>query len=300
MKRIAAAIIAALLASTVPARSDDPFRGAATPASLPPGESGRTIEEFHARETRPEDTGLLFLLRCMADTAARKNAQAVRDCSAAIAYDPDNAGPYKFRGAAYLFQGRYAQALDDFDRALALDPRDPDSFAGRGETFRMLREFPKAIAAFGEAIALAPKNPHYWNARCWMRVEAKMQLPRALTDCSTALRLDPGFAPALDSRGFVYLRMGKYAHAIRDYDRAIGLRPDYPTALFGRGIAKLRLGRIAAGRVDIARARAIDPDVDGFFAAMGVTGKGLAMPPKGKSRPNDGSKSGTNDRLAGR
>ncbi|HWA88785.1 MAG TPA: tetratricopeptide repeat protein [Rhizomicrobium sp.] len=303
MKRTSAAAAiaaAALLACTVAARADDSFRGATVPASLPPGESQRTIDEFRARAVQPEVAGLFYLFHCMTDTASRKSAQAVRDCGAAIAYDPDNADAYKFRGEAYLFLGRYELALQDFDRSLVLDPRDAEAFAGRGETFRMLREFPKAIAAFGKAIALAPADPHYWNARCWIRAEAKVELASARADCTAALRLDPAFALALDSRGFVYLRMGRYARAIRDYDRAIGLRPDYPTALFGRGIAKLRLGRIAAGRADIAKARAIDPDVDAFFVRMGITDGERVKPPRNKDRMRDDPKAGPGDRFARR
>jgi tetratricopeptide (TPR) repeat protein len=103
-----------------------------------------------------------------------------------------------------------------------------------------------------------------------------------------AHKLSPDFAPAMDSRGFVYLRLGAYERAIRDYDDAIRLQAGYASAYFGRGLARLHLARVAEGRADIVKARALDPRIETLFASAGVTGKGLPMPPmnshKGKRK----------------
>lgn len=50
-------------------------------------------------------------------------------------------------------------------------------------------------------------------------------LEGALSDCNDSLRLFPNNKDALDSRGFAYLKMGKFDAAIADYTAALRLEP---------------------------------------------------------------------------
>jgi tetratricopeptide (TPR) repeat protein len=51
------------------------------------------------------------------------------------------------------------------------------------------------------------------------------KLKRAIAEFNTALRIDPGFAPAYYQRGVVYAQAGDYKHAIDDFTSAIALDP---------------------------------------------------------------------------
>jgi tetratricopeptide (TPR) repeat protein len=95
-------------------------------------------------------------------------------------------------------------------------------------------------------------------------------LQEALPDCNEALKLKPNYIHALDSRGFVQLRMGQYEAAIADYDAALKLEPNKVASLYGRGMARRRKGDYAAGNADIAAARAIEPDVTAQFLRYGL------------------------------
>ena len=97
------------------------------------------------------------------------------------------------------------------------------------------------------------------------------QLQAALSDCNEALRLRPDFANALDSRGFVHLKSGRYDEAIVDYDAALRLDPKKLASLYGRGMAKRRKQDIAGGNADIAAARALKPEISMDFARYGVS-----------------------------
>jgi hypothetical protein len=81
----------------------------------------------------------------------------------------------------------------------------------------------------------------------------------------------PSQAPALEIRGFTYLKMGRLKESIADFDSSLQRRPDSATSLFGRGIARRRSGDVAAGDADIAAARKIDRTVDYLYARRGVT-----------------------------
>ena len=78
---------------------------------------------------------------------------------------------------------------------------------------------------------------------------------RRSADCNEALKLKPDYINALDSRGFVLLRMGKYDEAIADYDAALQIEPNKVASLYGRGMAKRRKGDYAGGNIDIAAAK---------------------------------------------
>ena len=82
------------------------------------------------------------------------------------------------------------------------------------------------------------------------------RLRDALVDCNEALQLKPDYIDALDSRGFVELRMGRYHAVDRRLRRGAENRsPSKITSLYGRGMAKRRKGDYAAGNADIAAAR---------------------------------------------
>jgi tetratricopeptide (TPR) repeat protein len=284
MIRIVSAVaIAIATALAIDAANAD---AAFMPASVPSGEIHRWTQEFAARSLQPQVAEMIFLLSCLTDVAAAHFESAERNCSEAIHHEPDNPGPYKLRGEASLFLGRLEYALVDLNQAIDLDATDPESYAARGQAYRLLRNYRLAIADFDTAIALAPQNPAYWNGRCWIRAEANRELRIALKDCKKVQRLSPQFFAAFDSGGLVYLRLRQFTRAIRDYSTAIRLHSDYATAYFGRGLANLHLARIASGQRDIRKARQLDPDIDSYFARMGVTGHGLAMPRAGRPAPS--------------
>jgi tetratricopeptide (TPR) repeat protein len=62
-----------------------------------------------------------------------------------------------------------------------------------------------------------------WNSRCWARAIIG-ELETALQDCNQALQMRPAYSEALDSRGLVYLKMGKLDEAIADYTSVLEVR----------------------------------------------------------------------------
>jgi hypothetical protein len=79
----------------------------------------------------------------------------------------------------------------------------------------------------------------------------------------------PGYADALDSRGFVKLKIGLPSSAIADYDAALQTKKQ-ASSLYGRGIAKKQTGNTAEGDNDIAAAKALDPVIAAEFDRDGI------------------------------
>lgn len=103
-----------------------------------------------------------------------------------------------------------------------------------------------------------------------MRAVRGHPLDRALADCNEALRARPGDANVLQSRCFVYYRMGNYSAAAADCDAAEKSHPRYDEALYVGGLAKLRQGDAKGGGADIAAAIGANYRIADIYALYGV------------------------------
>jgi tetratricopeptide (TPR) repeat protein len=160
---------------------------------------------------------------------------AIKNLSARIAENPDDAGALYRRGQVYASKGAYTLAIKDFDDTIRLNPRDVEAY----------------------------------NNRCWTRTVIG-DLQSALRDCNEALRLRPNFVDALDSRGLVNLKSGMTKNAIADFDAALKINPRLTSSLYGRGLARQRNGAVSEGEVDINNAKAMDPNIVKEFSDYGV------------------------------
>jgi hypothetical protein len=159
----------------------------------------------------------------------------IKNLTAKLADNPDDANALYRRGQVYASKGAYSLAIRDFDDSIRLNPKDVEAF----------------------------------NNRCWARAVIG-DLQAALKDCNEALRLRPNFVDALDSRGLVNLKSGLAKNAIADFDAALRINPRLTSSLYGRGLAKQRNGSISEGELDISNAKAMDPNIVKEFADYGV------------------------------
>ena len=95
-------------------------------------------------------------------------------------------------------------------------------------------------------------------------------LQAALEDCDRALGAGINNAASYDSRGLIYLKMGRLDAAIEDYGFALRIESKLASALYGRGLARLRQGDKAGGETDITAAETIQPGIGDDFARYGV------------------------------
>jgi tetratricopeptide (TPR) repeat protein len=145
----------------------------------------------------------------------------------------------------------------------------------RADVYRQMGQIDHQMADFDLAVTVAPRIGKSsvaaaYNERCFARAESGQELDTALSDCNAALALRPEEADFLDSRCFVYFRMGNYAAAITDCDAAVKEDSEESTSIYVRGLAKLKTGDAAGGNADIAAAEKIDEKVADTYAGYGV------------------------------
>lgn len=162
------------------------------------------------------------------------------------------------------------EKISELTEKISKDPTDSKSYIDRGNAYQQKGEHERAIADFSQAITIKPDDADNWNHRCWGRAIAGIELKQALTDCERSLQLRPNDANTLDSRAFVYVKLGEYDRAIAGYTAALNVNATLATSRYGRGLAKLRKGDNKGGNADIAAAERINKNIGKDFEKWGI------------------------------
>ncbi|MBI4662895.1 MAG: protein kinase [Verrucomicrobia bacterium] len=136
---------------------------------------------------------------------------AVRKYKEAIAADPKYVRAFSNLGFALNSLGKYDDAIQILTEATALTKEKPvlhRIYDYRGFSKSNLKDYEGAIEDFTKAIGLADHNPRVYHHRAESKALAG-KYDEAYSDVLQALRLDPGYPPAirlkqkLESQGFV-------------------------------------------------------------------------------------------------
>jgi tetratricopeptide (TPR) repeat protein len=185
------------------------------------------------------------------------------ELKAAIYYD---------RGLLHHLAGEYSLAVDDYTRALGLMNGSNDALEARGDAYEDEGRDDLARVDYYQSSQYNGDGANGLNDRCWTRAIRGHPLDRALADCSRALQLsaDDAQASILDSRCFVYFRMGNYPAAIADCDAALKKSPEFANSLYVRGLARKKSGDAGGGEADIATAKKLDSKIADLYALYGI------------------------------
>ncbi|MGI4730897.1 MAG: tetratricopeptide repeat protein, partial [Janthinobacterium lividum] len=265
----------------------------------PQGAVTATGEKLDLTDTEPEPTTAEgFSRRGAVLMSRRRFAEGLAAFDRAVTMAPDEGRYVYLRAQAHLANGQLLLAAADLDKAAILTPNDADVHLARAR-LRLTSRDPQGaaedvraadhslptgsdrrlqIAGLYDSLdqpEAAITNYDAWlkihgedadratafNGRCWARALLNRDLDRALSDCDTALKLRPGYAPYLDSRALVQLRLGKVDVALADYDAAVKADPRNAWSLYTRAIAEKRAGKQDAAEADRRAALAINPAV---------------------------------------
>lgn len=243
---------------------------------------------------------------------ADRQADAMKAFDRALAIKPD-AYIYINRSDSRP-KSDYSARLADIDQAFKLEPRSVDVLAAKARVQQDENDWRGAAATLTLAIGLKAddltllarrgiaymrsgqtalgdkdfdaartlaKTTASLNSLCWMKATAGVALASALTDCDAAIALQPKLASALDSRGLVLVRLGRYHEAVASYSQALSLRPGTSGSLYGRAMAEIRLGEKADADRDRKAAVEVEPGTPKLFEGYGLTFEPQIAPPKG-------------------
>ena len=242
-------------------------------ASLARGDVDSALADLDRACTLEPDTAAFHAARAAVHFRMRNSPKALADLDTALRLDPGRADARRDRAWAREANHQTALALEDLavlDKSL---PPQAQIRADMGRLYGRMNLPAQALPQWNLWIAAHPHDialEKAWNARCWARVELDIELDKARDDCDAAVDADSKNANYRDSRGWVYLRMGKAAKAIDDFDHAIALQPGNAGSLYGRGLAHLGRNEAAPAQADFAAARAARPDIDQHLKDIGL------------------------------
>lgn len=234
------------------------------------GEFARSLADLNRVIVLEPDNTKAHVLRGLANARRGDSQSAATDYDAALALDPRSVDALVNRAALFSVAGQPDKALADLDAAIAIRANDPLAFYNRGYVHFARKDYDRAIADYSTAIDIDPSMAIAYNNRCLARVLAGRDIVDGLADCDKAQLLTPDSVDVRDTRGVVYLKVGKPALALIEYDAALKLDPKRALALYGRGLARIRTGDKKGGDADRAAAILLVSDVGKQFVLYGL------------------------------
>ena len=172
------------------------------------------------------------------------------------------------RGEEALRGLDYNRALTELDIAVANNDLEPPERAvallNRGLARQNLRDNQGSIADYSESIQIgtlpaAARAIAYFNRG--LAQNAVGQTALALEDLSTAIKINPAFAQAYNSRGTLMRSLGRHQQAVRDYQAAIKNRYPQPhLAYYGAALSYAEMRQIAQARTSLRKAIDANPN----------------------------------------
>src|SRR5271166_5898096 len=184
-----------------------------------------------------------------------------------IAHDyPDSPIPAMREGDLLRGKQRFTEAVVAYDRAIGRiktpGPADWLAFYQRGICYERSRQWGKAEADFKRALTLAPDQPFVLNYLGYSWADMGQNLPQARAMIDKAVQHRPNDGAIVDSLGWVMLRQGEVAAAVRTLERAVELDPEDASINGHLGDAYFAAGRKLEATYQWRRALTFNPEPD--------------------------------------
>jgi tetratricopeptide (TPR) repeat protein len=145
-------------------------------------------------------------------------------------------------GWAYYKTGNAQKGIQVLTQALELDDTLADVHFHIATIYYDLKEHEKAVEHFRATVTLDPKNAFAMNNLAYLFSERGANLKEGLELVSKALALQPENSAFLDTRGWLFYRLGQYDEADANVSKAIQLQPEVSELHLHKGQIALARG----------------------------------------------------------
>lgn len=159
---------------------------------------------------------------------------------------------------------RFADAAEIYTRVIGLvgdiKREHWTLFYFRAICYERSKQWALAEADFKKALELFPDQPQVLNYLGYSWVDQGTNLDQALEMIRKAVALRPNDGYIVDSLGWAYYRLGKYAEATVELERAVELRPEDPTINDHLGDVYWKTDRKLEAKFQWSHARDLKPE----------------------------------------
>jgi len=222
-----------------------------------------------------------------------QEAEADRMLKALAEQHPDRPEPLVQIADNLRRRGRFAEAVAVYDRAVARIGTPTRAnwplFYERGVALERAGEWPKAEADFEYALQLAPDQPNVLNYLGYAWVDQGRNVDRARQMIERAVEQRPNDGAFIDSLGWVLLRQGDTAGALKDLERAVELQPEDSVINAHYGDVLDAVGRRREAIFQWRRALNLKPEPDDQVRIEGKLRDAESTPPTQTASPGQGA-----------
>lgn len=205
-------------------------------------------------------TADLYVQRAYAHRLLGEEPMAVADAQAARKLDPGSYAALQLLGEVGVDHGQRVAAIAPVqERIDAGGEGRTGMLTLKADLLARAGDSTGALAALDQAIASKPGNAGLLNARCWDKALLNTALDTALKDCTKSIELSDATLGALDSRAYVYFRLGRMDDAMADLSAALEQDPNQASSLYLRGVIRSRRGDSAGAHADLDAVAVMEP-----------------------------------------
>ena len=190
----------------------------------------------------------------------RRYEECEKISGSALAAFPDNAELYYINGSMLERLKRYDEALAALQKSVALDSTKTPPHLSLGFIYQQLGRWEDAAETYDRIMAQDADNPVLLNNYAYMLSEWNNRLDEALQFVNLALKARPATASFMDTRGWIYYRMGRYQEAYQDVKQAMKGETDNAELFYHLGEILRAMGKEGKAREAFQRAAEMEPD----------------------------------------
>ncbi|XP_078263288.1 uncharacterized protein ttc6 isoform X2 [Rhinoraja longicauda] len=195
---------------------------------------------------------------------------AIKDFTAVIKDEPDNAQAREYRGQAYAKQGLFREAIVDLSVAIHLEPNNWVDFYHRACLLRKVHPY-KALQDFSVSVLInnEVENLNSFLHRGILYTELN-QWHAAIWDFEWVINLDRSICLAHINLGLIFLlKMEHYYEAIRRFTEALKAEPTSSKAYMCRAEAYHKVHNLGEALKDITCAIHLQPHKQNLYLLRG-------------------------------
>lgn len=195
-----------------------------------------------------------------------KSDEAIRDLKVLAEAQPKDIEAWTALGDAYRAANKFPEAADAYDHAAdalgAPQKKDWPLFFARAIARDRSKNWAAAEADLQLALKLSPDEPQTLNYLGYSYVDQNRNIPDALKMLEKARSLKPYDGFIVDSVGWAYYRLGRFADAAKTLEDAVLLVPGDPTINDHYGDALWKIDRKRDAQFQWNHALAFGPEAD--------------------------------------
>ncbi|MFK7770226.1 MAG: tetratricopeptide repeat protein [Mariniblastus sp.] len=199
----------------------------------------RAIVYFDRQQQRGHNTPEIFRQRGLAYHFLGMNVEAVRDYTASLEQEPDDAETLIRRGQVCAKMGNHVAAIQDFSKVIRKDAANHTARYCRAQSHSAQGKIDEARSDLLKSLKVSPNSPSYHVLLAELSQKVG-DVNKTIKSLNKAILEDPTDPMTYRRRGLVHMQAQHYINAVSDFTHAIELNPAQAEVLVLRGQAHMK------------------------------------------------------------